>query len=97
MAVMTWALLAIIAMARGGLPTWRVTLTAGACCGLAVATRIGGILAQVYLVAAMSLLCIDIIALRGRAGFPSIVQIAVRTASALTIGWFVAILLWPYL
>src|SRR5450830_1337027 len=57
MAVMTWALLAIIAMARGGIPSWRATLTAGACCGLAIATRIGGILAQVYLVAAMSLLC----------------------------------------
>jgi len=97
MAVMTWALLAIIAMARGGIPSWRATLTAGACCGLAIATRIGGILAQAYLVAAMSLLCIEIIALRGRAGFTSIVQIAVRTASALAIGWFVAILLWPYL
>jgi hypothetical protein len=97
MAVMTWALLAIIAMARGGTPSWRATLTAGACCGLAIATRIGGILAQVYLVAAMSLLCIEIIALRGRAGFTSIVQTAVRTASALAIGWLAAILLWPYL
>jgi hypothetical protein len=97
MAVMTWALLAIIAMARGGTPSWRTTLTAGACCGLAIATRIGGILAQVYLVAAMSLLCIEIIALRGRAGFTSIVQTAVRTASALAIGWLAAILLWPYL
>jgi hypothetical protein len=97
MAVMTWALLAIIAMARGGTPSWRAALTAGACCGLAIATRVGGILAQVYLVAAMSLLCIEVIALRGRAGFTSIVQIAVRTASALAFGWFVAILLWPYL
>jgi hypothetical protein len=97
MAVMSWALLAIIAMARGGIPPWRATLTAGACCGFAIATRIGGILAQVYLVAAMSLLCIEIVALRGRAGFAEIVQIAVRTVSALAIGWFVAILLWPYL
>ena len=97
MAAMTWALLAIIAMARGGTPSWRATLTAGACCGLAIATRSGGILAQVYLVAATSLLGVEIIALRGRACFTPIVQIAVRTATALAIGWLVAILLWPYL
>jgi hypothetical protein len=97
LAAMNWALLATIVMARGGVPSWRTTWIAGACCGLAIATRVGGILAQAYLIAAMGLLCMEVLAQRGRASLPSIVQIAIRAATALAIGWLVAILLWPYL
>jgi len=97
MAAMNWALLAIIVMAEKGVPTWRMTLTAGACCGLAIATRIGGVLAQAYLVAAMGLLCLDIVGRREPASWTPLIQIALRTAAALAIGWVVTIILWPYL
>jgi hypothetical protein len=49
------------------IPSWPATVAAGLLCGLAIATRGGGTLAQVYLIAAMALLAMEIVLLRGHA------------------------------
>ena len=97
MAAMTWALLAVVAMARREMPSWPATVAAGLLCGLAIATRVGGILAQVYLIAAMALLTLDIVLLRGQAMMSTLGKIGLRVAVALTLGWLLAIALWPFL
>jgi hypothetical protein len=97
LAAMTWALLAVVAMARREMPTWPTTIAAGLLCGLAIATRVGGILSQVYLIAAMALLTIDIVLLRGHASLSTLSKIGLRVAVALTLGWLLAIALWPFL
>ena len=97
MAAMTWALLAVLAMARREIPSWPATVAAGLLCGLAIATRVGGILAQVYLIAAMVLLAMDIVLLRGHGLMSTLSKIGLRVAVALTLGWLLAIALWPFL
>jgi hypothetical protein len=97
MAAMTWALLAAIAMAQREMPSWPATVAAGLLGGLAIATRVGGILAQVYLIAAMALLAMEIVLLRGCGLMPSLSKIGLRVAVALTLGWLLAIALWPIL
>ena len=97
MAAMTWALLAVVAMARREMPSWPATVAAGLLCGLAIATRVGGILAQVYLIAAMALLAMEIVLLRGHALISTLSKIGLRVAVALTLGWLLAIALWPFL
>lgn len=97
MTAMTWALLAVVAMARREMPSWPATIAAGLLGGLAIATRVSGILAQVYLIAAMALLAMDIVLLRGRGLMPTLSKIGLRVAVALTLGWLLAIALWPWL
>lgn len=97
MTAMTWALLAVVAMARREMPTWPTTIAAGLLCGLTIATRVGGILTQVYLIAAMVLLTLDIVLLRGHALISTLSKIGLRVAVALTLGWLLAIALWPFL
>lgn len=97
MAAMTWALLAAITMARREMPSWPATVAAGLLCGLAIATRVGGILAQVYLMAAMALLAMEIVVLRGRKFMPTLGKIGLHVAVALTLGWLLVIALWPIL
>jgi hypothetical protein len=81
-------------MVRGGVPTWRATLAAGLLAGLAIATRPGGLIAQVYLVAAMALCAIEA-ALTGRRA--AVLRIALRAAVAVAAGWILAAALWPWL
>lgn len=97
MATMTWALLAVVAMAQRATPSWPATVAAGLLCGLAIATRVSGILAQVYLIAAMALLAMEFVLLRGRALMSALNKIGLRVAVALTLGWLLAIALWPIL
>jgi hypothetical protein len=97
LAAMCWATLAIVAMARRPVPTWRTTLLAGGALGLAVATRPGGILAHGYLIGAMALAATEVVLTYGRAARSYVVTIAVRTAAALATAWVTAIALWPWL
>src|SRR5437016_5428492 len=94
---MTWALLAIVVMARGLVPTWPATIAAGVLTGLATATRFGGILSQAYLVAAMALVALEVGLRRERAATHAIPTIALRTLAALAVGWITMVALWPWL
>ena len=97
MATMNWALLAILLMARRPVPSWPATICAGLLTGLAIGTRIGGVLSQVYLVAAMLLTGLDVILRQGRAGADMLARIAARSIAAIIIGWAVALAIWPWL
>jgi hypothetical protein len=96
-AAMTWAPLAVIVMAARMVPSWNATVAAGFFTGLAIATRFGGVLSQIYLVGAMALCAIEVVlgtdGGRGRA----LLDIAVRTLAALVLGWLTATALWPWL
>ena len=65
--------------------------------GLAVATRTGGIINQVYLTAAMALCAIEALVLARSAARRALVQIVVRSCAAIMLAWFVAWALWPWL
>src|SRR5262249_6493871 len=65
LAVMCWATLAIMAMARTIVPTWPATLGAGIAMGLAMATRTGGIITHAYLIGAMALCGLEAVAAGG--------------------------------
>jgi len=97
MAAMTWATLAILFMARRMVPTWPATIGAGLACGLAVATRPGGIISHAYLIGTMSLCALEAFAHHGRAAARPLGQIALRTVAALALAWITAIVLWPWL
>ena len=97
MAAMTWALLAVLLMARGGVPSWTITAVTGLLIGLATATRFGGMLSQFYLLGAMTLCAIDVARRDQRLARAAVIAIAVRTAAALFIGLLTTIALWPYL
>jgi hypothetical protein len=56
---MTWATLAIVVMTRQLIPSWRATIVAGLMTGLAIATRTGGIITHVYLLAALMLCAVE--------------------------------------
>jgi hypothetical protein len=95
MAAMTWATLAVVVMARA--PSWKATFCAGLLTGLAIATRPGGVLAQIYLLGAMLLCALEVVVCQGRDGAGQLVRIAARTAVAVLVAWMVAIALWPWL
>lgn len=97
LAAMTWATLAIVAMSRHAVPTWRSTIAAGLCTGLAVSTRFGGVLSQLYLAGAMALCVCEILGAPGERRMRSLVAVATRTIAALAIGWLTAIATWPWL
>jgi len=97
LATMCWALLAIMVMARTTVPTWPATLSAGMAIGLAIATRTGGIINQVYLIGTMALCAIEALVLTGSVARQAIVQILVRGCAALMLAWILAWALWPWL
>jgi hypothetical protein len=97
LAAMTWATLAIAVMARQVLPSWPSTLAAGGLTGLAIATRTGGIITHAYLLGAMLLCATEFFAVNGRMTARYLVQIAMRCAAVVAIGWVSAIALWPWL
>jgi hypothetical protein len=93
---MTWTTLAVMVMARNVVPTWPATLAAGVLAGLTVATRVSGVITQVYLVGAMSLCALE--ALVSPVGSSrDLSRIAARTIAALACGWIVTLALWPWL
>jgi hypothetical protein len=96
LAAMTWATLAIVVMSSSTIPTWRATIAAGLATGLAISTRFGGILSQLYLIGAMVMCALSLIPARDRRK-GSLIAISVRTLSALMIGWVTAIAMWPWL
>ena len=98
MAAMTWALLADCRHGAARDAIMARDLAAGACCAASPSPpALGGILAQVYLIAAMAFSRIEIVLLRGRALMSTLVKIGLRVAAALTLGWLLAIALWPFL
>jgi hypothetical protein len=97
MAAMTWATLAILVMAMRMVPSWPATIAAGLACGLAMATRPGGIITHAYLIGAVSLCALEAFALLGSAAVRPLAQIALRTAGVLALAWVTAIVLWPWL
>ena len=96
LATMTWATLAVLLMARREVPSWGTTVCAGVLTGLAVATRVGGLLAEVYLAAAMTLLAVELVVRDGKPAWRGIMRLAAHSASAVLIGWIVAFALWPF-
>jgi hypothetical protein len=95
LATMTWATLAVVLMARDPVPSWGVVAAVGLLTGLAIATRPGGVLVQIYLLAAMALCGLeDFVARRDRVVLR---RMGMRTAVAILAAWPVAIALWPFL
>jgi hypothetical protein len=97
LAAMGASTLAIMAMARTTVPTWRAAIGAGIAMGLAIATRTGGIITHAYLFGAMALCGLEAVASDGSAARAVLIRIAVRSAAALAVAWLVAIALWPWL
>ena len=97
LAAMTWATLAIALMARRVLPSWRATIAAGVLSGLAVATRTGGIITHVYLLAALLLCAAEVFAKEGRLAPRYLLGLAARYGAAVALAWAVAFALWPWL
>jgi hypothetical protein len=95
MATMMWATLAVVVMARDPVPSWGAALAAGVLSGLAIATRPGGVLVQIYLSAAMTLCALD--AFLAHRDWAAVRRIGAQTLVALLIAWPVAIALWPFL
>ncbi len=93
---MTAALLGIMLMANRPVPSWGASICAGLLTGLAIATRSSGFIAQAYLVGAMMLCAIRVVATRGRPR-SDLGRLALRTAGALAAGWLAAFCLWPWL
>ena len=94
---MTLATSAIVAMAAHAVPAWPATIAAGLATGLAIATRSPGIITQVYLLAAMGLCALEVVADPRAWALGDLLRIGARACSALAIGWATAILLWPWL
>jgi hypothetical protein len=97
MAAMTWATLAVIVMVKHAIPRWPSVVAAGLLSGLAIATRFGGVLAQVYLLGGMGLCALELFAAARPGRAKALLAIAVRTLAALVLGWITAIALWPWL
>jgi hypothetical protein len=93
---MTAALLGIMLMADRPVPSWGASICAGLLTGLAIATRSSGFIAQAYLVGAMALCAIRVIATREQS-LPGLGRILLRTGAALAAGWLLAYGLWPWL
>jgi hypothetical protein len=97
LATMCWALLAIMLMARTTVPTWPTTVCAGLAIGLAIATRTGGIINQLYLIGTMALGAVEALVLTGSVARQATLQIVVRSCAAIMLAWIVAWALWPWL
>lgn len=99
MAAMSWATVAIVAMARTAAPGWLPTVGTGILTGLAIATRAGGIITHAYLVGAMTLCAVEAWLQRGRAAPRQMLMLAIgtRTLAAIGIAWLTAVALWPWL
>jgi hypothetical protein len=97
MTAMTWATLAIIVMTRRVVPSWPAVIGAGMALGLAVGTRPGGVIAQVYCVGAASLCAVEILAKHRSGSRAALGALALRTGAAIIIAWLAAIALWPWL
>ena len=97
LAAMTWATLAIVVMARHVRPSWRSTIAAGLLSGLAIATRTGGIITHVYLLAALLLCAAEVFATEGRLTPRYLLGVAARYGAAVALAWVVAFALWPWL
>jgi hypothetical protein len=97
LAAMTWATLAIVVMTRHALPSWGATIAAGLLSGLAIATRTGGIITHVYLLAALLLCAAEVFARDGRLTPRYLLSFAARYGAAVALAWVVAFALWPWL
>jgi hypothetical protein len=97
MAAITWAVCAILMMARRVVPSWPATIAAGLLTGLAMATRTGGIITHAYLVGAMLLCVLEVAIRKGRGAAWPIFQIGGRTLAAIAVAWLTATALWPWL
>jgi hypothetical protein len=97
MAAMSWATVAIVAMARSTVPAWLPTVGAGILTGLAIATRPGGIITHAYLVGAIALCALEACLQHGRTAPRQLLAIGGRTLVAIAIAWLTAIALWPWL
>jgi hypothetical protein len=97
LAAMTWATLAILVMSRQVLPSWRATAAVGLTTGLAIATRTGGIITQVYLIGALALCAAEFLAVNGRLTGRYLLQLGARYAAVAAIAAIIAIALWPWL
>jgi hypothetical protein len=97
LAAMSWATVAIIAMATSATPTWPATACAGILTGLAIASRAGGIITHAYLVGAMALCAAEAWLHHGRSARPQLLAIGGRTLAAIGVAWLTAIVLWPWL
>jgi hypothetical protein len=96
LATMTWAVLAILLMARRAAPAWGTTVCTGVLTGLALATRVGGLITDVYLAAAMTLLAVELFLRDGERAWRGVLRLGAHAASAVLIGWIVAFALWPW-
>jgi hypothetical protein len=97
LAAMTWATLAIVLMTRHVLPSWRATIAVGLLSGLAIATRTGGIITHIYLLAALLLCAAEVFAREGRLAPRYLLGLAARYGAAVALAWLVAFALWPWL
>ena len=97
LAAMTWATLAIVVMTRHVLPSWGATIAAGLLSGLAIATRTGGIITHVYLLAALLLCAAEVFATGGPAHARYLLGLGARYGAAVALAWVVAFALWPWL
>jgi hypothetical protein len=97
LAAMTWATLAIVLMARRVLPSWGATIAAGLLSGLAIATRTGGVITHVYLLAALLLCAVEVFAKEGRLAPRYLLGLGARYSAAVALAWAFAIALWPWL
>jgi hypothetical protein len=97
LAAMTWATLAILVMSRQVLPSWRAMVAVGVTTGLAIATRTGGIITQVYLICALVFCAAEFFAVNGRLTGRYLMQLGARYAAAAAIAVAIAIVLWPWL
>jgi hypothetical protein len=94
---MTWATLAIVAMADRVVPSWPATIGAGLLTGLAIATRPPGAITHAYLLGAMLLCALEAVATAGTSARSELWRIGGRTCVALATAWITAIALWPWL
>jgi hypothetical protein len=97
LAAMTWATLAIVAMTRRELPSWRTTLITGLLIGLAIGIRTGGVIAIAYLFGALALCALEIAVRRGRSALPALTQIALRFLAAIAVAGVTTYAVWPWL
>jgi hypothetical protein len=96
LATMTWAVLAVLLMVRREVPSWGTTVCAGILTGLAIATRVGGLITDVYLAVAMALLAVELFLRDGKGAWRGVLRLGAHCAGAVLIGWLAAFALWPW-
>jgi hypothetical protein len=97
LAAMTFATLAVVAMTREVLPSWRMTIVTGLATGLALGTRTGGFITHAYLLGAMILCGAEYFARHGGLTVRYLAQMAARYAAVIVVAWITAIAIWPWL